>query len=112
MSAKEDRAKEFQERVLESIASGEYTKVTSLCFGCVKIVLMGIDTPIELKRFAHIFKQCDLNDLGDTLIKLSKADFIKDIKYKYASEISLKHNFKYFYGIYKLKFLLMIRRFK
>lgn len=103
---KAESVKEFKENLIIDIESGQVEEIYNLNIGAIKFMFYDIDTPLEIKRFLHIFKQCDLLNSSQTCELLNRAGFIKDIKFRYLSLMTPFQNLKCFLMIQAIRFNL------
>lgn len=98
-------SKKMHQTIIDDIASGEVKEIYGLQIGMADLDFFRIDTPLEVKRFLHIFKQCDLSNLKQTCDLLDRAGFIKNIGFGYAPIFTPFQNLTCFFAIQKIKFL-------
>lgn len=108
---KEESANKFKQELAAAIENKKVAKINNLSIGSIKIVFHDINTPLEIKRFLHIFKQCDLNNCYQTCQLLNRAEFIKGIKFKYISSLSLIQNLKCFLIIQRMRLKIKFSSF-
>lgn len=96
----------FKERVIQSIYDDQFKGLATFQIGALKLILLNCDTPLELRRFAHILAQCDLTSIVQTVTLLSRADFIKTIRFSYCEDYTLKENLICFWAIEKIRLYL------